>query len=50
MDEGDGANVQRRFVQLRRPWAAGLQALRNDPQKNTQHHVQYRTVALHEVA
>ena len=37
MDEGDCANVQRRLVHLRRPRAVGLQALRNDPQENSQH-------------
>ena len=50
VDEGDCANVQGRIVYLRRPWAAGLQALRDDPQENTQHHVEHWPVALHEVA
>jgi hypothetical protein len=27
-----------------------LQALRNDPQKNTQHHVEHSPITLHEVA
>ena len=50
MDKGYSANVQRRPVHLRRPRAVGLQALRNDPQENTQHHVEHCPVALHEVA
>ena len=50
VDEGHRAYVQGRLVQLRRPRAVGLQALRNDPQKDAQHHVQSCIVALHEVA
>ncbi len=53
MDEGDCAYVQRRFIRLPhlgRPRAVGLQALRNHPQEDAQHHVQYSPVTLHEVA
>ena len=50
MDECNCANVQRSLVQLRRPWAARLQAMRDDPQENAQHHVEHGPVALHEVA
>ena len=50
VDKGHRANVQRRPVHLRRPGAVGLQALRDDPQENAQHHVEHCPVALHEVA
>ena len=33
-----------------RPGAVGLQSLRDDPQKNAQHHVEHRPITLHEVA
>ena len=49
VDESYSADVQGRFVYLRRTGAVGLQALRNDPQENALHHVQYRTVTLHKV-
>jgi hypothetical protein len=49
VDKGQRANVQRRPVALRRPRAVGLQALRNHPQNNTQHHVEHCPVMLHEV-
>ena len=35
---------------MRRTKAVGLQALRNDPQEDTQHHIKHQPVALHEVA
>ena len=50
VDESDCANVQRRLVHLHRPRAVGLQALRNDPQEDAQHHVEHSPVTLHEVA
>jgi hypothetical protein len=50
VDKGDCANVQGCLVQLRRPRAVGLQTLRNDAQEDAQHHVQYRSITLHEVA
>jgi hypothetical protein len=50
VDKGHNANVQRRLVHLGRLRAVGLQALRNDPQKNTQHHVEHGAVTRHEVA
>ena len=50
VDESDCANVQGRLVHLGRTGAVVLQALRYDPQEDAQHHVQYRPVALHEVA
>ena len=50
VDKGQRANVQRRPVHLRRPRAVGLQALRNDPQENAQHHVEHCPVTLHELA
>jgi len=49
VDESHCADMQGRLVQLRRPRAVGLQALRDDPQENTQHHVEHGPVALHEV-
>ena len=52
VDEGDCANVQAALFDpptCAAPGLFGLQDLRDDPQKNTQHHVQCRTVALHEV-
>ena len=50
MDKRHGADVQSCPVQLRRPRAVGLQALRDDPQEDAQHHVEHGPVALHEVA
>lgn len=50
VDEGDCANVQGRLVHTQSARAVSLQVLRDDPQKNSQHHVQYRTITLHEVA
>lgn len=50
MDKGGCANVQRGFAHICSTRAAALQALRNNAQENTQHHVQHRPVALHEVA
>ncbi len=50
VDKGQRANVQRRPVHQCRTRAVGLQALRNDPQEDAQHHVEHRPVALHEVA
>jgi len=52
MNEGDCANVQCRLIRLpylRRSRAVGLQALRDDPQEDAQHHVEHRPVSLHEV-
>jgi hypothetical protein len=42
--------VQRGLVHLSRTGAEGLQALRNHPQKNAQHHVECRPITLHEVS
>ena len=50
VNKSDGANVQGRLIHNQSTWAFGLQALRDDPQKNTQHHVEHSPVALHEVA
>jgi hypothetical protein len=47
--EGHGSDVQGRLVDLRRSGAVGLQALRNDPQEDAQHHAQHWPVTLHEV-
>ena len=44
VNESDCADVQGRVVQLRRPRAVGLQALRNDPQEDSQHHVEHDLV------
>lgn len=49
VDEGHRANVQSRVVQLRRSWAVGLQVLRDYFQKDAQHRVERRPIALHEV-
>jgi hypothetical protein len=50
VDEGHSANVQGGLVQLRRPWAVGLQALRDDPQKIPQHYVENYPIALQKIA
>ena len=50
VDKRHCAEVQGRLIHLRRPRAVGLQALRDDPQKNTQHHVEHGPITLHEVA
>ena len=50
VNEGHGADVQGSLVHIRRTRAMSLQALRDDPQKDAQHHVQYRPITLHEVA
>ena len=42
--------MQDGFVHMRSTRAVSLQALRDDPQEDTQHHVQYRAIALHKVA
>ena len=39
VNEGDSSDEQGCFVHIRRTWAENLQALRDDPQKNAQHHV-----------
>ena len=49
MDESDCAHVQGRPVHLGRTGAVVLQALRYDPQEDAQHHVEHRSIALHEV-
>jgi hypothetical protein len=49
VDEGDGADVQRRLVHTCRTGAVGLQGLRDDPQEDAQHHVEHCPVTLHEV-
>ena len=49
VNEGDCADVQARLVHIGRAKAVRLQALRNDPQKNPQHHIEHWPVALHEV-
>ena len=50
VDKSHCANLQGNLVHLRGTGAVRLSALRNNPQKNTQHHVQYRPITLHEVA
>ena len=53
VDKSDCAYVQSRPIccmHLRRTRAVGLQALRNDPQKDAQHHVEHRPVTLHKVS
>ena len=50
VDKRHCADVQRHLVYLPRTEAVGLQALRDDPQENPQHHVEHWPVALHEVA
>jgi hypothetical protein len=50
VDEGYGPDVQCGTVHMGRIRAVGLQALRNHPQEDTQHHVEHRPVTLHEVA
>ena len=47
---GADADVQGRPVHPCRTGALDRQALRNDPQEDTQHHVESSPVALHEVA
>jgi hypothetical protein len=49
VDEGHCADVQAFLVCIGRANAVRLQALRNHPQKDAQHHAQHRSVALHEV-
>ncbi len=49
VDDGHCADVQACLVRIGRTRAVGLQALRNDPQKNTQHHAQRCPIALHVV-
>ena len=49
VDKRHGADVQGRIACLRRSGAVGLQALRNDPQEDAQHHAQHWPVTLHEV-
>lgn len=50
MGESDCVNVQGRPVHLGRTGAVVLQALRNEPQEDAQHHVEHNPVAPHEVA
>ena len=50
VDEGDGADVQGRLVYLCRAGAVRLQALRNNPQEDTQHHIEHRPIALHKLS
>jgi hypothetical protein len=50
VNEGNCADVQGLLFRIYRTRAVGLQALCNDWQKNTQHHVERFTIALHEVA
>ena len=49
MDEGHCADVQAFLVCIGRANAVRLQALRNHPQEDAQHHIEHRPVALHEV-
>jgi hypothetical protein len=46
VDEGDCADIQACLVRIGRTRAVGLQALRNDPQKNTQHYAQRCPIVL----
>src|SRR5450830_1185418 len=50
MNEGHCADVQGGFVHLGGTRAVSLQALCNDPQKDTQHHIQYCPITLHEIS
>ena len=50
VDEGDCANLQRRLVHTCRTKAMVLQALRNHPQENAQHHAQHGPVTLQKKA
>jgi hypothetical protein len=50
VDKRHGADVQGRLVHICRTGAVGLQALRNDPQEDAQHHVEHCPVTLHEIA
>jgi hypothetical protein len=49
VNEGDGTDVQACLVHMGRTGAVGLQSLCDHPQKDAQHHVQHRPIALHEV-
>ena len=49
MDEGHCADVQAFLVCIGRANAVRLQALRNHPQEDAQHHIEHWPVALHEV-
>jgi hypothetical protein len=49
VNEGDCANVQVCLVRMVRARAMGLLSLLNHPQKNAQHHVEHRAIALHVV-
>jgi hypothetical protein len=48
--EGDRTDVQGGGVYIGGAWRMSLQALRNDPQEDAQHHIQHYPIALHEVA
>ena len=50
MNKGDCGEVQGRFGHICRTGAVGLQALRDDQQKNHQHHVECHPLALPKVA
>jgi hypothetical protein len=41
VDKGHSADVQGSIVHICRTGAVGLQALRNDPQEDAQHHVEH---------
>jgi hypothetical protein len=49
VDKRHGADVLGRLVHICRTGAVGLQALRDDPQEDAQHHVEHCPVTLHEV-
>ena len=49
VDESDCADVQGNPVSIGGTRAVGLQTLCDHPQEDAQHHIQYSTVALHEV-
>ena len=50
VDKSHRADMQGGPVHLGRTGAVVLQALRNDPQEDAQHHVEYCPVTLHEIA
>ena len=50
VNESHGTDAQSCLVHLCGTGAVLLQALLNDPQEDPQHHVEYRPIALHEVA
>jgi hypothetical protein len=50
VNEDHCADLQGSLVHTQSTGAVSLQALRDDTQKDSQHHVQYRPITLHEIA